>query len=192
MLLITQFHKYFTANRDMIVQKLIAAEYPNFTDIQLSKHVSMYARYVDNESSYCLEMQYKGKLYIILFRTDKPEILNLEIATNWNEEEIEECLPELNLPSDMDEAAFFQYSILNDVRDFPYALYRGIIDFCTSIDQEIKIDMDEYWNRQYFLYEGKLYEYYQKEVKFYSSWNCMFHECPHVNIELLREKGQKL
>lgn len=191
MLLITQFHKYFTSNKEMIVQKLTSG-YPHFTDIQLSKHVSMYARYVDNESSYCLEMKYKEKLYIILFRTDKPEILNLEIATDWNEEEINDCLPELDLPSDMDEAAFFQYSILNDVRDFPYALYRGIIDFCISVDNDVKINMDEYWNKQYFLYEGKLYEYFQKKVKFFSAWNHMFHECPHVTIELLREKGKKL
>lgn len=192
MLLITQFHKYFTAYKDKIVEDLISTEYPRFVDIQFTNYVSLYARYVDGESSYCFEMKYRNKLYIILYRTDKPEILNLEIATDWNDEEIAESLPELDLPSDMDEAAFFQYTLLNDVRDFPYALYKAIITFCRSVDEEVKLHMDEYWSRQYFLYEGKLYEYYQKEVKFYSSWNRMFHECPHVNIALLREKGQKL
>lgn len=191
MLLITQFHKYITPNRDDIVQSLIESN-GKFIDKNYRNDCSLYAHVTDESYSFCIEVKYKNLLYMSLYHSDKPTILNLEIAKQWNSEEIEDSFPELNLPSDMDEAAFFQYSVLHDIRDYPYALYKAILDFSYSVSEEVQRKLNDFWTEQYFLYENKLYKYTNGKVQFYSAWNRLFHDCPHVSVNVLFAKGQKL
>lgn len=192
MLLITKFHKYFTENRERIVELLMNNYCSEFSLLNFTKNVSIYSR-MDNvgKSSMSYELSYKDKLYILLYDFESPLVLNVEIATEWNETELEEALPELDIPIVLDEAEFFQYSLLNDIRDLPYALYRAVLDFTFSVHDEVQKKMEYYSLEQFYLYEGRLYRFLEDKITFYSSWNCSYHPCPHVTIEILKEKGQK-
>lgn len=190
--LLQTFNTYFIPQIDNVRSSLFLKQ-DQFVEFDLGKDISLYAFFgPGGDSSYSYELTYNGKLYVILYDFEKPKALNLELVHKWTEKYVEESNPEINMPIDLDEAAFFQYSTLNDISELDYDVYRAVLDYSFNMNKELMNMHNEYNTEQYYLYEGKLYKYTNHKVQFYSAWNRQFHDCPHVGLNVLVAKGQKL
>lgn len=188
----TQF-QIFKDNKEQIVLELCATD--GHKQISFKKNVSLFAKHNEvnwkNCSLYCFEMEYKHELYILSYNFALPKMLSVEICQNWSSDEVEESGGEFVIPHDLDEAGFFQQSVLHNMNALTYDVYREIIDYTFELDKSVASMKDDYNSVRYFMFENKLYCYSNLEVTFFCNWTQSWLDCD-VHIDTLRSKGKQL
>lgn len=100
--------------------------------------------HIDNNNTYCIELEYKNKLMIFLYNMEEPKTINYMFCTEWEEDEVLEGTDDMYIDVDIDEGGFFQQSLINDFGFLTYNLHTELYQYVHEIDKKFNTRIDEY------------------------------------------------
>jgi|AGFS01.1.fsa_nt_gi hypothetical protein len=148
---INQF-KQFLAKREEVIDSLVKAyiyciENPYddaYTTIRPRKANQIYAKYHPERSTFYVEIEYKNVLLLWFYESDQPDVIEIQFATQWTDNEIDESDDPYYIPAIIDGGEFFQDSLINDHRFLTCELHAAIYAFVMEVLEEAKIRAEKY------------------------------------------------
>lgn len=142
---INQF-KQFLDKKEEVIDSLIRAYFncvenpydDAYTSLRPRKANHIYAKYTPERSTFYIEIEYKKILLLWFYESDQPDVIEIQFASNWTDDAIEESDDPYYISSIIDGGEFFQDSLINDHRFLTWELHTAINTFVTEILQEVE------------------------------------------------------